>query len=99
MAEQTGQGQAPVERALARRGLTLTLLTTAYFFSYMDRQILAILQELIRKDLNLSDTQLGLLAGFAFAIFYATLAFRSRGSRTGATGSTSSPSRLPCGAR
>jgi predicted MFS family arabinose efflux permease len=59
--------------AMNRRGVTLTLLTTAYFFSYMDRQILAILQELIRKDLLLSDTQLGLLAGFAFAIFYATL--------------------------
>jgi MFS family permease len=39
----------------------------------MDRQILAILQELIRADLGLTDTQLGLLAGFAFAIFYATL--------------------------
>ena len=59
--------------ALRRRPLTLLLLTTAYFFSYMDRQILAILQELIRKDLHLSDSQLGLLAGFAFAIFYATL--------------------------
>jgi predicted MFS family arabinose efflux permease len=59
--------------AMKRRGITLTLLTTAYFFSYMDRQILAILQELIRTDLHLSDTQLGLLAGFAFAIFYATL--------------------------
>jgi len=56
-----------------RRGLTLALLTAAYFFSYMDRQILAILQELIKADLGLSDTQLGLLAGFAFAIFYATL--------------------------
>ena len=59
--------------AVKRRGWTLGLLTTAYFFSYMDRQILAILQELIRKDLDLSDTQLGLLAGLAFAIFYATL--------------------------
>lgn len=59
--------------AMRRRGLTLTLLTIAYFFSYMDRQILAILQELIRADLALSDTQLGLVAGFAFAIFYATL--------------------------
>jgi predicted MFS family arabinose efflux permease len=60
-------------RAMRRRGATLTLLTTAYFFSYLDRQILAILQELIRADLQLSDTQLGLLAGFAFALFYATL--------------------------
>ncbi len=66
---------APIADGLAmkRRGLTLALLTAAYFFSYMDRQILAILQEDIRKDLLLSDTQLGLLAGFAFAIFYATL--------------------------
>ena len=66
---------APITDALAmkRRPVTLFLLTAAYFFSYMDRQILAILQELIRADLNLSDTQLGLLAGFAFAIFYATL--------------------------
>ena len=66
---------APVTAALAprRRGLTLALLTAAYFFSYMDRQILAILQEDIRAELHLSDTQLGLLAGFAFALFYATL--------------------------
>jgi predicted MFS family arabinose efflux permease len=66
---------AAVADALAtrRRGATLALLTAAYFFSYMDRQILAILQELIKDDLKLSDTQLGLLAGFAFAIFYATL--------------------------
>ena len=66
---------APVADGLAlrRRGLTLALLTAAYFFSYMDRQILAILQEDIRAELHLSDTQLGLLAGFAFAIFYATL--------------------------
>jgi MFS family permease len=59
--------------ALRRRGATLALLTAAYFFSYMDRQILAILQEDIKRDLLLSDTQLGLLAGLAFAIFYATL--------------------------
>ena len=55
------------------RRVTLALLTATYFFSYMDRQILAILQEDIKADLMLSDTQLGLLAGFAFALFYATL--------------------------
>lgn len=59
--------------ALRRRTLTLALLTLTYFFSYMDRQILAILLELIKADLKLSDTQLGLLAGFAFALFYAGL--------------------------
>ncbi len=61
------------EVAIRRRTVTLGLLTAAYFFSYMDRQILAILQEDIKAELLLSDTQLGLLAGFAFAIFYATL--------------------------
>lgn len=61
------------ETAIRQRTATLALLTAAYFFSYMDRQILAILQEDIRRELLLSDTQLGLLAGFAFAIFYATL--------------------------
>lgn len=66
---------APIadQLALKRRPLTLALLTAAYFFSYMDRQILAILQELIRKDLDLADWQLGMLAGLAFAVFYATL--------------------------
>ena len=64
---------APDAVALRRRGLTLALLTLTYFFSYMDRQILAILQEAIKKDLLLEDWQLGLLAGLAFAVFYATL--------------------------
>jgi MFS family permease len=64
---------ATEEQALRRRTLTLGLLTTTYFFSYMDRQILSILLEPIRKDLLLSDTQLGLLTGLAFAVFYATL--------------------------
>lgn len=59
--------------ALRRRGLTLALLTVTYFFSYMDRQILAILLEDIKADLVLTDTQLGLLSGLVFAIFYATL--------------------------
>ncbi|WP_423607404.1 spinster family MFS transporter [Sphingomonas sp. MS122] len=69
----TPPATAADEVAIRRRSVTLALLTAAYFFSYMDRQILAILQEDIRRELLLSDTQLGLLAGFAFAIFYATL--------------------------
>lgn len=58
---------------LKRRGLTLALLTLTYFFSFMDRQILAILLEPIKHDLSLTDTQLGLLSGLVFAVFYATL--------------------------
>ena len=69
----TWQHDAADTRALRRRGWTLFLLTATYFFSFMDRQILAILLEAIRADLKLSDTQLGLLSGLVFAIFYATL--------------------------
>lgn len=60
-------------RAIRRRGWTLALLTTVYFFSFMDRYILTILLEDIKKALDLTDTQLGLLQGFAFAMLYAIL--------------------------
>jgi MFS family permease len=59
--------------AIKRRGITLFLLTVAYFFSYMDRSILAILQEGIIKDLHVGDFQMGIIGGTAFAIFYAGL--------------------------
>jgi len=44
-----------------------------YTFNFIDRQILSILLEPIKQDLGLSDTALGMLTGFAFALFYATL--------------------------
>lgn len=53
-------GQGVCARA---RNLTLALLTITYFFSYMDRQILAILLEDIKADLLLNDTQLGFCQG------------------------------------
>ncbi|HMB59793.1 MAG TPA: MFS transporter [Xanthomonadales bacterium] len=49
------------------------LLTVAYIFSFVDRYILGLLIEPIKADLGLSDTQIGLLLGPAFAIFYATM--------------------------
>ncbi|MGI9330496.1 MAG: spinster family MFS transporter [Gammaproteobacteria bacterium] len=45
-------------------------MTIAYVFSFIDRTILALLVDPIKADLGLSDTQIGLLGGFAFAIFY-----------------------------
>lgn len=48
----------------------LGLLTIVYSFNFIDRQLLAILQESVKADLGLSDSQLGLLTGFAFAAFY-----------------------------
>lgn len=54
------------------RTYALVLLTVVYTFNFIDRQLLAILQESIKADLSLSDSQLGLLTGFAFALFYVT---------------------------
>lgn len=55
------------------RGYVLAMLTLVYVFNFVDRQLLVILQESIKKELNLSDTQLGLLSGFTFAVFYVTM--------------------------
>lgn len=54
------------------RTYALGLLTVVYSFNFIDRQLLSILQEAIKADLGLSDSQLGLLTGFAFAMFYVT---------------------------
>ncbi|WP_439486890.1 spinster family MFS transporter [Blastomonas fulva] len=54
------------------RNLALALLTLIYLFNFMDRQIMGVLAEPIKRDLDLSDSQLGLLTGFMFALFYTT---------------------------
>ncbi|WP_372750548.1 MFS transporter, partial [Litorivivens sp.] len=59
-------------RADRRAWYALCVLTVVYAFNFIDRQLLAILQEAIKADLGLSDSQLGLLTGFAFALFYVT---------------------------
>ena len=46
------------------------VLTVAYIFSFVDRQIINLLVDPIREDLNLTDTQISLLQGIAFALFY-----------------------------
>ncbi|MBN8575864.1 MAG: MFS transporter [Cytophagales bacterium] len=55
------------------RNYVLVMLTLVYVFNFIDRQLLVILQESIKAELNLSDTQLGLLSGFTFALFYVTM--------------------------
>jgi MFS family permease len=57
----------------AYKRYALGVLFVVYVFNFIDRQIVSILQEPIKRDLGLSDAQLGLLTGFAFAVFYATL--------------------------
>ncbi len=53
--------------------VVLGLLTLVYTFNFIDRQILVILSEPIKAELGLTDTQLGLLTGLAFAALYVTL--------------------------
>ena len=52
----------------------VALLTLVYVFNYLDRKILSILAEPVRRELHLSDTQLGIVTGLAFALFYGTVA-------------------------
>ena len=52
----------------------LLLLLLAYVFNFLDRQIVSILKIPIKAELGLTDTQLGLMGGIAFASVYSTLA-------------------------
>ncbi len=53
-----------------RAWLTVFILLLCYILSFIDRQILNLLVEPIRRDLAISDTQMSLLMGLSFAIFY-----------------------------
>jgi predicted MFS family arabinose efflux permease len=60
--------------ATGYRNFALGMLLLVYTFNFVDRQILGILASAIKSDLQLSDKQLGLLGGLAFALLYSTLA-------------------------
>lgn len=56
-----------------RANYALTMLMVAYVLSFVDRQILALLIEPMKADLGLSDFQIGLVQGLAFAVFYTVM--------------------------
>lgn len=68
----TASASAPTTAVPAARAM-LWILLLVYILNFLDRQILNILAEPIKAELKLSDTELGLLAGPAFAVFYAVL--------------------------
>ncbi len=68
----TGAVQIP-EDVKRHRTYVLIVLTLIYMSSHLDRSIVGILAQPIKEDLGLNDTQLGVVGGFAFAMFYATL--------------------------
>jgi len=70
MAQESPQGTPDFSPAYKR--FALAMLTAVYALNFIDRQILVILQEPIKADMGLSDAQLGLLSGFAFAVIYVT---------------------------
>ena len=55
------------------RAYVMFILVVVYTFNFIDRQIIGILAVPIKADLGLSDTQLGLMGGLAFALFYTAL--------------------------
>jgi MFS family permease len=55
-------------------GRVLLILVLAYIFNFIDRQIIGVLAVPIKAELMLSDRQLGLMGGIAFALFYSGLA-------------------------
>lgn len=60
-------------RMISYRAGFLSLLASILAFNYVDRLALSIVLQDIKVDLSLSDTQLGLVSGFGFAIFYSLL--------------------------
>jgi predicted MFS family arabinose efflux permease len=56
-----------------QKNYTLFILVLVFTSSHVDRQIMGILGQPIKESLQISDTQLGLLTGIMFAVFYATL--------------------------
>lgn len=76
MVDLAPQTAAPVEAAArpsARRYYVLGLLTIVYALNFLDRTIFNVLIEPIKKEFALSDTTMGLLAGFGFVLFYSLL--------------------------
>jgi sugar phosphate permease len=59
--------------ASAGRYYVLVLLTLIYGLNFLDRTIFNVLIEPIKREFQLSDTAMGLLAGFGFVLFYSLL--------------------------
>ena len=70
MASRAGEA-APTPRIGAYAWYALFVLVLVYVVNFIDRQIISILAQDIKRDLHLEDAQIGFLYGTAFAVFYA----------------------------
>lgn len=70
----TGPANTAYAVPVAQRWRTVVILLILALVSMLDRQIISLLVDPIKADLDLSDTQISLLQGFAFTLFYSTAA-------------------------
>ncbi len=70
--ELASTGDNPAHRPW-RTHITLLLLALIYVFSFIDRNVIAIVLEPIKQEFGASDTMMGLISGLAFAILYGGL--------------------------
>jgi MFS family permease len=69
----TAAPPAQSARTPAYAWVVLAMLCFVYIFNFMDRQLMSVLGTYIKDDLKLTDTQLGLMTGLLFALFYTLL--------------------------
>jgi MFS family permease len=74
MSEARSRSGGAAPGAATPGGRVLAILLLAYIFNFIDRQIIGVLAVPIKAELELSDTQLSLMGGIAFALFYSGLA-------------------------
>jgi MFS family permease len=63
--------EGEIMSSTAYRYYVLGLLMIIYAFNFLDRSVVTILAPYLKEDLGISDAQIGLLYGTAFALFYA----------------------------
>ncbi len=71
--ESLDEARAPFALGISNRTWALGILFTVYIFNFIDRQIVNILSEDIKHELNLNDTQIGMMTGLTFALVYCTM--------------------------
>ena len=71
MTSQLAESAAPQGKASGYAWYALSVLVLVYMFNFIDRQILSILANDVKRDLGVDDAFLGFLYGTAFGVFYA----------------------------
>ncbi len=73
MSSASSEDSRPAEFSPGYVRYAVGMLSVVYVFNFADRQILSILMQPIKQEMQLTDTELGLLSGLAFAAFYTVM--------------------------